>query len=548
MNRKYFDRDISKLTSSPFGIFVDQAGYTPDSIKTAVMPFECSEFTVIDEDEKTVFSGKTKLFGYDESSGDTVYSADLSQLTAKGTYRVCADGRTSARFTISDDVYNKVLHDTSKAFYFLRCGCGLDEKYAGAYHHLPCHCDPAVLWEDKSTFIDVKGGWHDAGDYGRYVTAGACACAHLLYAYKLFPKVFDRLKLNIPEKGMPDILSEIKYELEWLIKMQRSDGGVYHKVTTMLHAPFVMPEDDKEQLIIFPVSSMATADFAAAAALAGSIYKNFDTDFADRLINAAEKSVTWLDSNPDFIGFENPEGCNTGGYYEKDDYSNRYWAYAEMYSLTGERKYHDKMKALMSKGFPLTELGYWEIGGLGSLAYILTDRPKDEQLYKQITDAFSGHGEHLKGLSDRCGYGTAMSKEYYGWGSNMLVMKNAMIFAINDLICGDKESKKYARRQLDYLLGTNALGISYVTGTGEYRTNNPHLRPAFADGIDECIPGMVAGGPNGRPADPYAEEVIPKDTPPMKCYADDAASYSLNEITIYWNSPAVFVIAYLSDK
>ena len=67
----------------------------------------------------------------------------------------------------------------------------------------------------------------------------------------------------------------------------------------------------------------------------------------------------------------------------------------------------------------------------------------------------------------------------------------------------------------------------------------------FADGIEKCIPGMVAGGPNGRPADPYAVEVIKPGTPPMKCYADDAASYSLNEITIYWNSPAVFVRGYL---
>ena len=103
-------------------------------------------------------------------------------------------------------------------------------------------------------------------------------------------------------------------------------------------------------------------------------------------------------------------------------------------------------------------------------------------------------------------------------------------------------------RHLHYLLGANALGISYVTGVGEFRCNYPHLRPAFADRIEECIPGMVAGGPNRHLSDPFAKQIIPEGTAPMKCYADDTASYSLNEITIYWNSPAVFVLAYFCSR
>ena len=123
-----------------------------------------------------------------------------------------------------------------------------------------------------------------------------------------------------------------------------------------------------------------------------------------------------------------------------------------------------------------------------------------------------------------------------------------MIFAINDVISEDRSYRGYAVRHLNYLLGANALGISYVTGVGEFRCNYPHLRPAFADRIEECIPGMVAGGPNRFLSDPFARQVIPEGTPPMKCYADDTASYSLNEITIYWNSPAVFVLAYMCRK
>lgn len=545
MDRKYFERDYSHIKATPFGIFVNQAGYTKDAVKRAVMPFESDEFRIVDGLGNCKYEGKTEYFGYDEASGDTVYTADFTDFREVGEYRVSAGGKTSAVFRISENVYGKVFHDTAKAFYYLRCGCGLDKKHAGVYHHGVCHDSAALLWSDRSTSLDVSGGWHDAGDYGRYVTPGACAAAHLLYAFKMYPTAFASLKLNIPEDNMPDILSEVKYELEWLLKMQRADGGVYHKVTTQLHAPFVMPEDDREQLYVFDVSSMATADLAAVAALACGMYKKYDSDFSGRLFAAAKRSLDWLDKNPEFIGFRNPEGCNTGGYGQWGDDSNRYWAYAEMYALTGDMQYHDKMLSLMEKGFSLTGLGYGDMGGLGSLAYLLCTKIRDEKTVALLKKAFDDHAANLKEISDNCGYGVAMRAGDYHWGSNMSVMKNGMIFAINDYLNGDSSARKYAERQLDYLLGVNALGISYVTGSGEFRCNYPHLRPTFADGIDECIPGMVAGGPNGRPADPHAREIIKEGTPPMKCYADDTASYSLNEITIYWNSPTVFVLGYL---
>lgn len=547
MDRKYFERDYSHLKETPFGIFVNQAGYTKDSVKRAVMPFECDEFMIVDGLGNCKYEGRTEYFGYDEASGDTVYTADFTDFREVGEYRVNAGGKTSAVFRISKNVYDKAFHDTAKAFYYLRCGCGLDKKHAGVYHHGVCHDSAALLWSDRSVSLDVSGGWHDAGDYGRYVTPGACAAAHLLYAFKMYPTAFASLKLNIPEDNMPDILSEVKYELEWLLKMQRADGGVYHKVTTQIHAPFVMPEDDREQLYVFDVSSMATADLAAVAALACSVYKKYDSAFSDKLFAAAKLSLDWLDKNPEFIGFQNPEGCNTGGYGQWGDDSNRYWAYAEMYALTGNMQYHVKMVNLMKKGFSLTALGYGEMGGLGSLAYLLCTKIKDNKIVALLKKAFDDHAAKLKDISDSCGYGVAMRAGDYHWGSNMSVMKNGMIFAINDFLNGDSSARKYAERQLDYLLGVNALGISYVTGSGEFRCNYPHLRPTFADGIEECIPGMVAGGPNGRPADPHAREIIKDGTPPMKCYADDTASYSLNEITIYWNSPTVFVLGYLCN-
>lgn len=531
----------------PFRIFVNQAGYRPGSKKTAVMNFPCESFRIIDHNGICRYEGKAVRFGYDKNAGDTVYRADFSDFSRKGTYRVVSPDESSAEFQIAETVYDEVFYAITKAFYYLRCGCGLDETFAGVYRHGKCHTAAALLYDDKQTELDVAGGWHDAGDYGRYVTAGSCAAAHLLYAYKMFPSVFEKRQFAIPESenNMPDLLAECRYELEWLMKMQREDGGVYHKVTTMRHAPFVMPEEDDAPLYIFAVSSMATADCGAVCALASGIYEPYDREFSARLRHTAEKACQWLEQNPDFVGFQNPDDCNTGEYGESNDDSNRFWAYAELYALTGDKKYHDKMLKALGNEFSLTALGYAEMGGLGALAYLLCPHETDSALAKQFAAHFHKEAARLKSVADHCGYGCAMEEYDFTWGSNMTLLKHGMIFAVSDRLTKSDTYRNYAAMQLDYLLGVNPTGYSYVTGTGEFCCNYPHLRPAHADGVEQCIPGMVSGGPNRTPCDETAEKLIPKGTPPMKCYADHVGCYSLNEITIYWNSPAVFVLGYL---
>lgn len=548
MDTTYFENRVPNTTKFDKNVFIDQAGYLPDREKRAVITVPCNTFQIMNTDDKPCFEGKVTHFGHDKSSGDDVYLADFSAFQTPGTYYIQTDtAHRSLHFSIGKQVYTDVFTSTMKAYYFLRCGCALDSEYAGPFTHGKCHHKPALLWEDRSVELDVSGGWHDAGDYGRYVTAASCAVAHILYAYKLYPAVFENRDLHIPESGsgIPDILSECRQELEWILKMQRKDGGVYHKATTQVHAPFVMPEEDTAQMFVFPVCSLDTADFTAVCALASGIYEKYDQDFSKRLLDAAILSGEWLSKSPDFLGFENPEGCNTGDYSERTDVDNRFWALAELYAATGCKEYHEALEKASHQIFSKVGFGYHSIGGLGSLAYILCDKQVNPKLKKKLENSFLKQAKKLAKVSDSCGYGAAMTKFDYIWGSNMVLLKNGMIFAVADWIEKGSKYRTYAERQIHYLLGVNATGYSYVTGTGEFNVQNPHLRPAYADGIDECIPGLVSGGPNMFLNDPDAKILIPKDTPPMKCFADDLGCYSLNEITIYWNSPAVFLFAYL---
>lgn len=550
MDKTYFDDRVTTTKKFPHNIFVNQAGYKPSGIKRAVIRGnngDTAEFFVEDANGAKVYEGKARHFGLDRYSGDEVCIADFTDFKECGRYRICAENDVSLEFSIDENVLDDTFCDVMKAFYFLRCGTELEEKHAGEFVHKPCHTKKAYLFENKEVTLDVSGGWHDAGDYGRYVTPGCCALAHILLAYKMFPDSMN-VRLNIPESesGIPDILEECKCELLWMMKMQRDDGGVYHKATTMHHVPFVMPEDDIWDMYVFPVSSIATADFAAIAAMASVIYKELDLELSQRLLSASEKSLEWLENNPGFIGFSNPEGCNTGTYGEYDDKDNRFWAYAELYSATGDEIYHEKLKVMLKMKFPLTALGYASVGGFGALSYLLCDNEYcDSSLKSLFRECFIERAEYLKKLSDECGYGAAMAEEDYAWGSNMNLMTHGMIFAIADYLEKGDRFKPYAVLQVDYLLGVNATGYSYVTGTGEFCCNYPHLRPAHADGIERCMPGMVSGGANRRPADADARILIPEGTPPMKCYADDVGCYSLNEITIYWNAPTVFVLAYI---
>lgn len=572
------------------GIYTNQVGYYQKGEKRAVLTFPGGNFQVVDMDGKVCYEGRTRFFGEDKSSGDEVTVADFSAFETPGIYKVRSvlngEIMETASFEIKDKVYDKLMYDLMRAYYFLRCGCKLESKYAGVYVHEACHLKPAQEWDNHKVVKEVCGGWHDAGDFGRYITAGSCALSHLLYAYKMYPEVFRDLCQDIPESGnrVPDILNECRYELEWFLKLQREDGGVYHKATTAHHAAFVMPEHDLNQMYLLPVSSMATADFAAICAMASSLYREYDGIFADKLVASAEKSYQWLLDNPEFLGFKNPEGCGTGEYGEGNDYSNRFWAAAEFYALTGEERYHKDMEKAMEQQFPLTALGYGEVGGFGLLAYLLCDQKKDEELKERFLKEFAMEGARRIRVSEESGYGVSMLPWEYGWGSNMGVMKHGMTFAIVDYFgleeqakaaskeidlpinwwrrqqgeqepeeAGTREFRNWSMRdhaaaQLDYLLGLNAMDTSYVTGNGEKAYNYPHLRSAHADGIEACMPGMVSGGPSGYQADPIAKERIKPGTPPMKGYLDHYGSYSMNEITIYWNSPAVFTTAYLMSK
>lgn len=528
-------------------IRLNQLGYITNMQKKAVFIGNPSSFEIADAHSgKVMYAGVMTKFGYDEASGEDVSVIDFSTFALPGEYYIKSGRKRSHNFIISGRPYDKLKKGLLKAFYYNRCGA-TDPVYAGEYAHSHCHSKPALLFENNNTFLDVSGGWHDTGGYGKYVATGCIGLGHLLYAYMLFPAAFSQAG-SVPGSpdDVPDILWECRTELEWLLKMQRRNGGVYHKVCTLQKSEYVTAEKDNDVQYLFPCSHQATAYFIAVTALASRIYSKFDKDFGDKLRTAAFDSWVWLIDHPVYKPFANPSEVeiNTAGDALSTDFSSiMFWTLCELYSLTGDEYFALRISKLY-RSVSTTDFSVNDPSGFGALAYTLCKHPGKHEVERYIHLQYRIKADNLAAESEKSGYGTSLTPEQYKYGSNIAIMNNSisLIIAYILLKCGDYAD--VAADQLNYLLGKNPMDICYVTGFGSNTVTQPHHRPSAFDDIDAPVPGMVVVGANTERSDDYARWNIPASTPPAKCYRDTGFCFSTNETSIICNSAALFAAAF----
>ena len=533
-------------------VSINQTGYQPKDPKAVFVDGTMSKtFQIVDANTfEIVYEGELTAPYACAGAGSDIVSGDFSDFDKPGTYfiRTSSSGN-SYKFEIADDVYDEALKASILMLYTQRCGCEVKADIGEAYAdftHPACHMDQAKIYgTDK--MIDVSGGWHDAGDYGRYVVPGAKTIADLFMTYQDTGYKADDLGIPESGNGVPDILDEARYELEWMFKMQAEDGGVYHKVTCDNFPATVMPEEETNQLLVLPVSTTATGDFAAVMAKASIIYKDIDKDFADKCLEASKKAYAYMEANAasDTTGFLNPSDVFTGEYPDAVNKDEFFWAAVELYLATGEDTYLAKAKELYSDSMELG-LGWIEMGLYGVHSYLRTETSfqKDaeftDKLKTRVVDQEKADLEKAK----KDGYYNAMGTNY-PWGSNLTVSNNGILYNLAYLVSNDKELKDLSSYQVDYIMGMNVCGYSFLTGFGTNAAEHPHHRPSQAKG--KAVPGMVVGGPNGEPADPYAISVLTGKAP-ARCYCDNDTAYSINEVAIYWNSPFIYILAAKAAK
>jgi endoglucanase len=505
------------------------------------------------------FKGRLSPPQSDLDSGDQVQTADFTALRKTGSYYIdIPEVGRSWTFAVGPDVHRRALYLTMRSYYGQRCGIAVDlGPEFPAFRHDACHVNGA--WHassGKSGPKESRGGWHDAGDYGRYVVNSGITTGTLLWTWEMFAGTLRGLRLDLPDSahGMPDTLQEIRWNLEWMLSMQDEDGGVWHKQTSERFCGFVMPE--KDPLVSHVIgtgkepfkSSCATADLAAVMAIAGRVYRPFDNAFAERATRAARSAWQWLDRNPDVL-FRNPAGVTTGEYGDRDCSDERLWASAELWRTTGDDAYQRYFLANYEPFDSSTRAGrppsWANVAPFGLWTYALTPK-SDSHAASVIRDAANQAAGEIAERSRRHPYRISLTTADYIWGSNSVAANYGLQLLVANAMHADARFVESALDNLHYLLGRNTFSLSWVTQVGANPFRHPHHRPSGADSNPEPWPGLLAGGPNARRQDPAMKKL--PDLPPARMYLDEQESYATNEVAINWNAPLVFLLAAASGQ
>lgn len=542
------------------GIKVSQIGFYPEGKKYAIASSTSkTTFKLVDESNKTVYTGNLGELRSFEAAKDSTKIADFSNFKTLGKYKVVVDGTPNSVFF---EIKNKIHYDLSKAsikyYYFNRLSIPIEKEYAGIWNRLSGHPDDKVYihrsaateLRPEGTLVSAPRGWYDAGDYNKYVINSGISTFTLMALYERFWPMYDTLDLNIPESNnnVPDLLDEIKWNLDWMINMQDpDDGGVYFKLTSKGFTPDFMPSEDKTDRYMVGKSTSSALNYAATMAMAYRIYKPFDTEFgsfADTCLVRAYKAYLWAKANPN-IAFNNPSDISTGGYGDSNFKDEFFWAACELYISSKDDTFYEDIKFTFTPNVPGWNATY--ALGLMSLSHnadYLTDLADKTQIIDKMKAAVSG----MINKYNSTAYLMAMNStnfDYY-WGSNSVAANQSMILLQDYFNTGNEVSYDAANGNLEYLLGKNPLEICFVTGFGTKSPKSPHHRQSMGDGVVPPVPGMLVGGPNLNSANESGCE-YQYNLAALE-YTDQSCSYSTNEIAINWNAPLAFTLGAIEAK
>lgn len=549
--------------SAVAGPLVNQLGFAPDAEKIVVYPgSDANGLEVRDLNGKTVLKLDAPMVYDWDFSGEEVQTFDISALKAPGTYRLFRGGEyVGTPIVVGKNVYDDLVKAALKWFYYQRSSMALAPEYAGKWARAAGHKDDKVIIYGSDKVTGGKGsgktiksdrGWYDAGDYGKYIVNSGITVFTLLQAYENFPKYLDSLTWNIPREfaKYPEILEEVRYNLDWMLTMQDKDGGVYHKVTTLKFGGSVMPEKDDAPRYAILKNVTATLDFAAVMAQASVVYRNIDKAYADNMLKAAEKAYAWAKKNPKAF-YKQPVDVQTGNYmHDGEDGKDEFrWAAAELFRATKKKNYQDDLKANL-----FTPDGAWwgNVNMLAAFRVAQDSASFGKDLVAAAKKVVLDEANNLRAVGDTSGYHLPAFPWSWNWGSNSAMANNGMVLVHAYLLTGDRSYVDGAQQCLDYLLGKNPMDISYVTGFGYRSPRNPHHRPSESDMVDDPVPGMLVGGPHLGKQDINLDGTESWKCPnyaaadkPALAYLDNRCSYATNEVAINWNAPLVYLAAAL---
>jgi endoglucanase len=543
-------------------IRLNQIGFYPDAPKKAIiLNADHGVFYIENAKGKKVFTGTISRSVGKGFNGKYTGIANFSQLNSTGTYKLIIPKKgESYPIIIANSALKSVADGSIKGFYYIRASTEIKEQYAGKWHRAEGHPDDRVLVHStaatrirpEGTVISSPGGWYDAGDYNKYIVNSGISTATLLSLYEDYPTYMQSVKLNIPESSnkLPDVLDEVLWNLRWMLTMQDpADGGVYHKLTNAAFDGMIMPYEATKPRYVVQKGTAATLDFAAVMAQASRIFAKFPEQLpglADSCQKASIQAWDWAVKNPavfynqDKMNKNHEPKISTGAYGDPKVDDEFVWAACELLVTTHSNIYAPYIKLVASEAITVPTWG--DVRTLGYYALLKHPDVVNKTAFNELpglqTD-FLKFADNLIANSGDNAYQTPMNKiaKNFGWGSNSVAANEGIALMLAYKLTADKKYLDNALANLDYLLGRNGTGYCYLTGFGDKQVMHPHHRPSVADGIEEPVPGLLAGGPNpGR-----QDKVATASSFPDEAYIDNDQAYAVNEIAINWNAPFAYL-------
>ena len=545
-------------------IKVNQLGYYVNAPKVAIITgsTDVQTFYITSTNIRdTFFTGKLSEEKQSANSSTKTKIADFSSLKVKGTFFVLIPGvGHSYVFDICNNANHVAAVAGLKGYYYQRASMPLEEKFAGKWHRSAGHPDTAVFIHPSAASkkrpagakISVPGGWYDAGDYNKYVVNSGISMGTMLSAYEDFSKYFDTLKTNIPESNdaVPDLLNELIYNLRWMLSMQDpNDGGVYNKCTNAAFDGMVMPGITTAPRYVVQKGVAATLDLAAVAAQASRILKKYQKQLpglSDSCLKAAIKAWQWAEKNPAMEYDQNEINktyepkITTGAYGDKTFSDEWTWAATELFVTTNNKLYYNVFLKQKKDKLSLPSWSNVEMLGDYTLLRFKDKLPaftqKDVQLIKQQLIQMAD--KYISNVPANA-FQTVMGQtsKDFNWGSNSNAANQGIVLINIYFLTKDKKYVDNALTNLDYLLGRNATGYSFLSGVGSKSIMHPHHRQSVSDGVTDPVPGLLSGGPNPGKQDGCKYEFSEPET----TFSDNDCSYASNEIAINWNAPFVYL-------
>ena len=560
-------------------------GYAPLASKTFLVafsedvPVDVVKFKILDASSCAVFEGSAERFCCCEYTGEFLFKGDFSKCVEPGQYRIVLENFDvqSHLFDISDGWIARQAKANIKSFYYQRSGVELPERFAGAWARPAAHLDCALEFHptmNREGVWNAHGGWYDAGDYGKYIVNGGVSVATLMLACEMrndsafvggagFKESFEQ---------PVSLLDEVRFELEFFLRMQDEDGGVFFKVTPYRWDGFVSPAESEasQKRYVLGKSTSSTLNFAGALAQAHRVFADVDAAFATKCLEASVRAYLWAEKNPEVDWPHNTEG--SGGYGDPDLGDDFFWARAMLYrELKSERgaAVFAKMNAACENTAPLADLNvaklleriekqlpadmetYLPTYGLQwrstqNLAWFaLATMGEDAlELSQKSRMAFKYTADEILNLCKSDPYGLSIRK--FIWGSNGDIANHALTLYLAYTWHGEETYRTAAMEQINFIYGRNPVDVSFVTGAAWSSPKHPHHRISHSDGVEEPVPGLVVGGINEDRQDIHRNAHYLDDSR-GKSYTDEQCSFASNEVAINWSAPLTAALLLLCE-